>query len=52
MKKSRFTPEQVTMDLRHADEGTPVAEVFCKMGISEKTFYRWHIGAGRRSSRG
>ena len=51
MKKSRYTPEQVAFGLRQAKEGTPVAEVCRKLGISEQTFYRWLIGAGRRSSR-
>ena len=41
MKKSRYSPEQVTSGLRRAEEGTPVAEVGRKMGISEQTFYRW-----------
>ena len=27
--------------LRQAEEGTPVAEVCRKIGISEQTFYRW-----------
>ena len=49
MKKSRYTPEQVAFGLRQAEEGTPVAEVCRKLGISEQTFYRWLIGAGRRS---
>ena len=41
MKKSRYTPEQVAFGLRQAEEGTPVAEVCRKLGISEQTFYRW-----------
>ena len=40
MKKSRYTPEQVAFGLRQAEEGTPVAEVCRKIGISEQTFYR------------
>jgi putative transposase len=27
--------------LRQADEGTPIAEVCCKAGIAEATFYNW-----------
>jgi putative transposase len=27
--------------LRQAEAVTPVAEVCCKMGITEQTFYRW-----------
>ena len=41
MKSSRYSPEQVAFDLRQAEEGTPVAEVCRKIGISEQTFYRW-----------
>ena len=41
MKKGRFTEEQIAFALRQAETGTPVAEVICKMGISEQTFYRW-----------
>ena len=40
MKSSRYTPEQVAFGLRQVEEGTPVAEVCRKMGISEQTFYR------------
>ena len=41
MKNSRYSPEQVAFGLRQAGEGTPVAEVCRKTGISEQTFYRW-----------
>lgn len=41
MKKSKYSPEQVTFALRQAEAGTPVEEVCRKMGISEQTFYRW-----------
>ena len=41
MKRSRYSPEQVAFGLRQAEEGTPVAEVCRKIGISEQTFYRW-----------
>ena len=34
MKSSRYSPEQVAFGLRQAEEGTPVAEVFRRMGIS------------------
>ncbi len=35
MKNSRYTPEQVAFGLHQAEEGTPVAEVCRKQGISE-----------------
>ena len=49
MKKSKYSPEQVTFALKQAESGTPVTEVCRKMGISEQTFYRWkkkYVGMG------
>ena len=40
MKRSRFSEEQITMALRQAEAGTPVAEVCRKLQITEQTFYR------------
>jgi putative transposase len=39
MKKSRFSEQQIAFVLRQAEEGTPVAEVCRKTGISEASFY-------------
>ena len=36
MKKSRYSPDQVAFGLRQAEEGTTVAEVCRKMGISRQ----------------
>lgn len=41
MKRSRFTEQQIAFALQQAEQGTPVAEVVRKMGISEQTLYRW-----------
>jgi putative transposase len=41
MKKSRFSEQQIAFVLRQAEEGTAVAEVCRKAGISEATFYLW-----------
>ena len=41
MKRSRFTDQQIAFVLKQAEQGTQVAEVTRKMGISEQTFYRW-----------
>ena len=41
MKKSRFSEQQIAFVLRQAEEGTPVAEVCRKAGISEASFYNW-----------
>jgi putative transposase len=41
MRKSRFTPEQITVALRQAEAGTPVADICRKLEITETTFYRW-----------
>ena len=39
--KKRFSEEQITMALRQAEAGTPVAEICRKLQITEQTFYRW-----------
>jgi len=41
MKRSRFTDQLIAFALQQAEQGTQVAEVTRKMGISEQTFYRW-----------
>jgi putative transposase len=41
MKKSRFSEQQIAFALRQAEEGTAVAEVCRKAGISEATYYNW-----------
>jgi transposase InsO family protein len=42
MRKSRFTTEeQIAMALRQGEVGTPVGEIVRKLGISERTYYRW-----------
>jgi putative transposase len=41
MKKSRFSEQQIAFVLRQAEEGTAVAEVCRKVGISEASFYSW-----------
>ena len=41
MKASKFTDSQKAFIIRQGDEGTPVAEVCRKAGISDATFYNW-----------
>ncbi len=41
MKRSKFTEGQIAFILQQAEEGTAVAEVCRKAGISEATFYNW-----------
>ena len=41
MKTSKFTEGQIAFVLKQAEDGTPVAEVCRKVGISEATFYNW-----------
>ena len=41
MKRSKFSEAQIAFILRQADEGTSVAEVCRKAGISGATFYNW-----------
>ena len=41
MKKSKFTEAQIAFVFKLVDEGTAVAEVCRKAGISDATFYNW-----------
>ena len=41
MKTSRFSDQQIAFVLRQVEEGTAVAEVCRKAGISEATYYVW-----------
>ena len=41
MKASRFTEAQKAFVLKQAEEGTPVAEVCRKAGISQATYFNW-----------
>lgn len=41
MKASKFTEAQIAFVLKQAADGTPVAEVCRKAGISDATFYNW-----------
>lgn len=46
MKNSKFSESQIAFVLRQAEEGTPIAEVCRKTGISEATFYNWRSKYG------
>ena len=41
MKRSKFTEAQIAFILRQAEEGTSVAEVCRKAGISQATYFNW-----------
>ena len=41
MKKSKFSEAQIAFILQQAEEGTAIAEVCRKAGVSEATFYNW-----------
>ena len=41
MKASRFSDAQKAFVLRQGEEGTPVAEVCRKAGISQATYFNW-----------
>ena len=55
MKKKGFTAEQIIGKLReaevHLSQGSTVAEVSRKLGITEQTYYRWKRGYGGHSER-
>ncbi len=41
MKASKFTDSQKAFIIRQGDEGTPVAEICRKAGISQATYFNW-----------
>jgi putative transposase len=41
MKASKFTEVQKAFIIRQGEEGTPVAEICRKAGISQATYFNW-----------
>ena len=41
MKRTRFSVEQITTVLQHAESGVPIVDLCRQVGISEQSFYRW-----------
>lgn len=41
MKASKFTDAQKVFVIKQGEEGTPVAEVCRKAGISQATYFNW-----------
>lgn len=41
MKASKFTDAQKAFVIKRGEEGTPVAEVCRKAGISQATYFNW-----------
>ena len=41
MKASKFTDAQKAFVIKHGEEGTPVAEICRKAGISQATYFNW-----------
>lgn len=41
MKASRFTDAQKAFIIKQVEDGTPVAEVCRKAGISQATYFNW-----------
>ena len=41
MKQKGYTDEQIAFALRQGENGTAVAEIWRKLGVSEPTLYRW-----------
>ena len=41
MKATKFTDAQKAFVIKQGEEGTPVAEIFRKAGISQATYFNW-----------
>lgn len=41
MKASKFTEAQKAFILKQGEQGTPVAEICSKSGISQATYFNW-----------
>ena len=41
MKASKFTESQIAFVLKQGEEGTPVADVCRKAGMSQATYFNW-----------
>ena len=46
MKKSRFSPEQISRILKEYDQGKSSEELCREHGISRATFYKWRAKYG------
>lgn len=51
MKKPRYTDQQIAQALRQAEQGTAVAELCRRLGVSETTLYHWIRPCSRTSSK-
>ena len=41
MKRKRYSVEQIVAAVKQHELGTSAADISCKLGIAEETFYRW-----------
>lgn len=46
MKKSRFTDSQIIEAIKRVEAGLAVLELYCDLGISSATFYKWRSTYG------
>lgn len=46
MRRKRYSVEQIVAAIKQHELGTSAADISCKLGIAEQTFYRWkrHYG--------
>lgn len=50
MKKSKFSPSQITSILKEFDNGKKVEEISREHGVSRATFYKWRERYGGMSA--
>jgi len=46
MRKSRFSEEQIIHALKEHKAGTKTADICRRLGVSDRTFYRWKAKFG------
>jgi len=50
-EEEAFFTEQIAAVLQQSEQGVPVGELGCQVGLSEQSFYRWKKVYGGRDYR-